>query len=100
MRSTDKGIGDSIRKAADDAMKDLGDNSLPPDDGHKPQPGNEADDVRVHSSISEGSNAGEDGDDAAPYRPADDAARDSTRRRPDPEHRSRPEPPRVRPVHG
>jgi hypothetical protein len=70
MRSTDMGIGDSIRKVADDAMKDLGDNSLPPNDGPTPEPGKKADDVRVHSSISEGSNA-------EPDRAADEAARDS-----------------------
>jgi hypothetical protein len=77
MRSTDMGIGDSIRKVADDAMKDLGDNSLPPNDGPTPEPGKKADDVRVHSSISEGSNAMEGGDDAEPDRAADEAARDS-----------------------
>ena len=67
------GVGDSIRKAADDAMKDLGDNAMPPDDGQTPEPGAESDGVQVHSSISEGSNAGDDNG----GRPADEAARDS-----------------------
>lgn len=68
------GIGDSIRKAADDAMKDLGNNAPPADDGHTPAPGNNDGDVQVNSSISEGSNAmdrdrsdqGTDGSDDAP----------------------------------
>lgn len=71
------GVGDSIRKAADDAMKDLGGNAMPPDDGQTPEPGAESDGVQVHSSISEGSNAGDDAGDDDGGRPADEAARDS-----------------------
>lgn len=51
------GIGDSIGKAAENAMKDLGGTAKKSDDGHAPDPGNPRDDVQVHSSISEGSNA-------------------------------------------
>jgi hypothetical protein len=51
------GIGDSISKAAENAMKDLGGTAEKSDDGHAPDPGNPRDDVQVHSSISEGSNA-------------------------------------------
>ena len=51
------GIGDSIRKAADNAMKDLGGTSEPTDDAHVPEPGDPAEEIKVHSSISEGSNA-------------------------------------------
>jgi hypothetical protein len=69
------GIGDSIRKAADNAMKDLGDNAPPADDGHVPAPDTREGDVQVHSSISEGSNAmhGDEED----HRPADEVAGDS-----------------------
>ena len=51
------GIGDSIRKAAENAMEDLGGTAEKSDDGHTPDPGDPRDDVQVHSSISEGSNA-------------------------------------------
>ena len=51
------GIGDSISKAAENAMEDLGGTGKKSDDGHAPDPGNPNDDVQVHSSISEGSNA-------------------------------------------
>ena len=55
------GIGDSISKAAENAMKDLGGTAEKSDDGHAPDPGDPTDDVQVHSSISEGSNALDDG---------------------------------------
>jgi hypothetical protein len=51
------GIGDSIGKAAENAMEDLAGTSKPTDDAHVPEPGTRDDDVQVHSSISEGSNA-------------------------------------------
>ncbi|MDQ0823233.1 hypothetical protein QFZ79_000975 [Arthrobacter sp. V4I6] len=51
------GIGDSISKAAENAMEDLGGTAEKSDDAHAPDPGNPRDDVQVHSSISEGSNA-------------------------------------------
>jgi hypothetical protein len=51
------GLGDSIKKGADNAMKDLAGNADKTDDGHTPDPGNPHDDVEVHSSLSEGSNA-------------------------------------------
>jgi hypothetical protein len=50
------GIGDSIRKAAENAMKDLGGTAAPHDDGHVPEPGAPDEEIKVHSSISEGSN--------------------------------------------
>ena len=55
------GIGDSIGKAAENAMEDLARTSEPTDDAHVPEPGSKDDDIQVHSSISEGSNA-RDGD--------------------------------------
>lgn len=55
------GIGDSIGKAAENAMEDLAQTSDPTDDAHVPAPGAKDDDIQVHSSISEGSNA-RDGD--------------------------------------
>jgi len=55
------GIGDSIGKAAENAMEDLGQTSDPTDDAHAPEPGASDEDIQVHSSISEGSNA-RDGD--------------------------------------
>jgi hypothetical protein len=55
------GIGDSIGKAAENAMEDLAQTSEPTDDAHTPEPGASDEDVQVHSSISEGSNA-RDGD--------------------------------------
>ena len=54
------GIGDSISKAAENALEDLGGTAEKSDDGHAPDPGNPRDDVQVHSSISEGSHALED----------------------------------------
>jgi hypothetical protein len=57
------GIGDSIRKAADNAMKDLGGTSEPTDDGHVPEPGDPDEEIKVHSSISEGSNAADAAED-------------------------------------
>ncbi|MDQ0862993.1 hypothetical protein [Arthrobacter globiformis] len=54
------GIGDSIGKAAENAMEDLGQTSDPTDDAHVPEPGASDEDIQVHSSISEGSNAGDD----------------------------------------
>lgn len=51
------GVEDSIRKATENAMEDLAATSDPVDDGHVPEPGKKADDIQVHSSISEGSNA-------------------------------------------
>jgi len=51
------GIGDSIKKGADNAMKDLAGTADKSDDAHTPDPGNPYDDVEVHSSLSEGSNA-------------------------------------------
>lgn len=51
------GLGDSIEKGADNAMKNLAGNADMSDDGHTPDPGNPYDDVEVHSSLSEGSNA-------------------------------------------
>ena len=56
------GIGDSIGKAAENAMEDLAGTSEPADDAHAPEPGASDDDVQVHSSISEGSNAGDNSD--------------------------------------
>jgi hypothetical protein len=54
------GIGDSIGKAAENAMEDLAQTSDPTDDAHVPEPGASDEDIQVHSSISEGSNAGDD----------------------------------------
>ena len=54
------GIGDSIGKAAENAMEDLAGTSEPTDDAHVPEPGAQDDDIQVHSSISEGSNAMDD----------------------------------------
>ncbi|XAS73368.1 hypothetical protein VUN82_05875 [Micrococcaceae bacterium Sec5.1] len=51
------GVEDSIRKAAENAMEDLAGTSDPVDDQHVPEPGAKDDDIQVHSSISEGSNA-------------------------------------------
>ncbi|MFF2315107.1 hypothetical protein ACFVTE_02430 [Arthrobacter sp. NPDC058097] len=51
------GIGDSIGKAAENAMEDLAQTSEPTDDAHAPEPGASDEDIQVHSSISEGSNA-------------------------------------------
>jgi hypothetical protein len=51
------GIGDSIKKGAEYAMEDLAGTAEKSDDGHAPDPGNPGEEVQVHSSISEGSNA-------------------------------------------
>jgi hypothetical protein len=51
------GIGDSIGKAAENAMEDLAGTSRPTGDAHVPEPGKADDDIQVHSSLSEGSNA-------------------------------------------
>ena len=51
------GIGDSIGKAAENAMEDLAGTSRPTGDAHVPEPGKSDDDIQVHSSLSEGSNA-------------------------------------------
>jgi hypothetical protein len=64
-RSKLMGIGDSIGKAAENAMEDLAQTSDPTDDAHVPEPGASDEDIQVHSSISEGSNA-RDGDDGPP----------------------------------
>lgn len=53
------GIGDNIRGAAESALKDIAGLSERTDDGHTPEPGNPDDPIKVHSSISEGSNAEE-----------------------------------------
>jgi hypothetical protein len=65
-RSKLMGIGDSIGKAAENAMEDLAGTSTPTDDAHVPEPGTADDDVQVHSSISEGSHAMDDDRDASP----------------------------------
>ena len=54
------GIDDSIKKTAENAMEDLAGTSRPTDDVHVPEPGAPDEDIRVHSSISEGSNAMDD----------------------------------------
>lgn len=51
------GISDNIKKGAEDALEDLAGMAEKSDDGHTPDPGNPNDEVQVHSSISEGSNA-------------------------------------------
>lgn len=51
------GVEDSIRKAAENAMEDLASTSDPVDKGQVPEPNEKDDDIQVHSSISEGSNA-------------------------------------------
>jgi hypothetical protein len=72
------GIGDSIKKGADNAMKDLAGTAEKSDDGHTPDPGNPGDVVQVHSSISEGSNAMEGEREEAAGAPAGRAATDPT----------------------
>jgi hypothetical protein len=59
------GVEDSIRKATENAMEDLAGTSDPVNDGRVPEPGDKDDDIQVHSSISEGSNAMDD-DDSSP----------------------------------
>ncbi|MFJ6027200.1 hypothetical protein ACIQCN_07025 [Pseudarthrobacter sp. NPDC092424] len=51
------GIGDNIGKAAENAMEDLAGTSDPVEKSNVPEPTDPNDDVEVHSSISEGSNA-------------------------------------------
>lgn len=51
------GIGDSVGKAAENAMEDLAGTSDPVEKSNVPEPTDPNDDVEVHSSISEGSNA-------------------------------------------
>lgn len=51
------GVEDSIRKATENAMEDLAGTSKPVNDQQVPAPGEKDDDIQVHSSISEGSNA-------------------------------------------
>ena len=51
------GIGDSIGKAAENAMEDLAGTSKPTEKTDVPDPADSNDDVEVHSSLSEGSNA-------------------------------------------
>ncbi|MBD1592630.1 hypothetical protein QMY03_01750 [Arthrobacter sp. KFRI-F3372] len=67
------GIGDSIGKAAENAMEDLAGTTKPTDAAHVPEPTDPNDDVEVHSSISEGSNAMEAEKQKAPG-PATEAA--------------------------
>lgn len=68
------GIGDSVRGAAENALRDLSGLSQPADDAHTPDPGDPGEKIGVHSSISEGSNAEEDADRSRP----DSGSRDST----------------------
>lgn len=51
------GVDDSIRKATENAMEDLAGTSDPADKGQVPEPGEKDNDIQVHSSISEASNA-------------------------------------------
>jgi hypothetical protein len=60
------GIGDSIGKAAENAIEDLAGTSTPIEDAHVPEPTDPNSDVEVHSSISEGSNAMEAEKEKAP----------------------------------
>lgn len=60
------GIGDSIGKAAENAMEDLAGTSKPAEKLNVPDPTDPNDDVEVHSSISEGSNAMEAEKEKAP----------------------------------
>lgn len=60
------GIGDSIGKAAENAMEDLAGTSSPTESAKVPEPTDPNSDVEVHSSISEGSNAMEAEKEKAP----------------------------------
>jgi hypothetical protein len=60
------GIGDSIGKAAENAMEDLAGTSSPTEGTRVPEPTDPNSDVEVHSSISEGSNAMEAEKEKAP----------------------------------
>ncbi|MFJ4208512.1 hypothetical protein ACIPY2_08640 [Paenarthrobacter sp. NPDC089675] len=51
------GIEESIHKAAENAMEDLAGTSDPVNKESVPDPNEKADDIHVHSSLSEGSNA-------------------------------------------
>ena len=51
------GTGDSIGKAAENAMENLAGTSTPTEGMDVPEPTDPNSDVEVHSSISEGSNA-------------------------------------------
>ncbi|SDL99767.1 hypothetical protein [Arthrobacter sp. ok362] len=74
------GLGDSIAKTAKNAMEDLGGLSEPTDDGHVPDPGAPEEEIKVHSSISEGSNAADEprGTDELPGQAAADGRNGST----------------------
>lgn len=81
------GVEDSIRKAAENAMEDLASTSDPVDKGQVPEPNEKDDDIQVHSSISEGSNAmdSESPDKAAQTTPRHNAtASDAGERQNDP----------------
>ncbi|WP_286179153.1 hypothetical protein [Arthrobacter sp. ISL-95] len=69
------GVEDSIRKATENAMEDLAGTSDPVNDGHVPEPGEKDDDIQVHSSISEGSNAMDE--DISPDKPSTGTAKGS-----------------------
>jgi hypothetical protein len=84
------GIGDNIKKAAENALEDLGGTSDPVDDAHVPEPGQRDDDVQVHSSISEGSNAMDDDADDYPQRQGMSAGGFAEQPEPEPE-RSEPD---------
>lgn len=60
------GIGESIGKAAENAMEDLAGTSSPTENTGVPEPTDPNSDVEVHSSISEGSNAMEAEKEKAP----------------------------------
>ena len=60
------GIGDSISKAAENAMEDLAGTSKPTEATDVPEPTDPNSDVEVHSSLSEGSNAMEAEKEKAP----------------------------------
>lgn len=60
------GIGDSIGKAAENAMEDLAGTSPRPGSANVPEPTDPNSDVEVHSSLSEGSNAMEAEKEKAP----------------------------------
>ncbi|MDR6986034.1 hypothetical protein J2Y66_000497 [Paenarthrobacter nitroguajacolicus] len=62
------GVEDSIRKATENAMEDLAGTSKPVNDQQVPEPGEKDDDIQVHSSISEGSNAMDE--DLSPDKPS------------------------------
>jgi hypothetical protein len=60
------GIGESIGKAAENAIEDLAGTSSPTENARIPEPTDPNSDVEVHSSISEGSNAMEAEKEKAP----------------------------------